>query len=777
MDERLIAADPREVRRFMARAFLATPSISTEQGEIRLAPHQVEAASRLLDLLGACSGAVLADATGLGKTYVAIAIARVMGPTVVVAPAALRGMWRESLERCGVVARIDSYEALSRGPPLVSSRPALLVLDEAHHARNPRARRYAAIADLAWGTRVLLLSATTIHNRGRDLRALVALFLGSRAFGMIDDELRGVMVQRTPRSLGSVNESLPVIGAPRWLDIPGDGDTLRTIRALPPAVPVADGGSAHALLQLGLIRAWTSSHATLRAMLKRRLRRAAALSVALDSGRLPDRRELGSWPVVDGAIQLGFPELVSGTNSVADVMATRERLDRHVDGVRLILAALDGAKGAGDEARTRLLSSIRDRHRGTPIVAFTQFADTAESMFRAVVHQGGVALVSGRGARIASGSVNVDEIVRRFDTVEPFRTTSAMPLYLLIATDVLSEGLSLRRAGVIVHLDLPWTMARLEQRVGRLRRLGSRHQRIAVYAIGPPIGARELATIVRALQRKSRLASNISGTEELHSSLPLFGTRLSRATSAIARRAEPGAMEELRRALSAWEKGTNAVHDPRRPDSRHVALGLVAKGTNHRLVAVTDNDVSARPSDVLRAVQVLSAGGDNGVRPDFPALQSVDAATAAIAKWLDEERGREMARPATDTPSPAHVAILRALQECLTSAPRAERAALVRRVDDCRQLVIDARGIGAEFAMARLVGGAQPLNLGALEQLLTSRALSHAAARGTTVLRAVLAYDADRMLAARAGSGCTPSAASTPIVPEASALFPACDTR
>src|SRR6188508_865965 len=142
MDERLIAADPREVRRYMARAFLATRFISTEQGEIRLAPHQVEAASRLLDLLGACSGAVLADATGLGKTYVAVAIARVMGPTVVVAPAALRGMWRESLERCGVVARIDSYEALSRSPPpLVSLRPALLVLDEAHHARNPRARR------------------------------------------------------------------------------------------------------------------------------------------------------------------------------------------------------------------------------------------------------------------------------------------------------------------------------------------------------------------------------------------------------------------------------------------------------------------------------------------------------------------------------------------------------------------------------------------------------------------------------------------------------------
>ena len=160
MDERLSEADPREVRRFMARAFLSTPSISTEQGEIRLAPHQVEAASRLLDLLGAFGGAVLADATGLGKTYAAIAVARLMAPALIVAPASLRGMWRESLGRTGVAAQVESYEALSRKPCCRTEPPALLVLDEAHHARNPRARRYAALADLAWGAKALLLTAT-----------------------------------------------------------------------------------------------------------------------------------------------------------------------------------------------------------------------------------------------------------------------------------------------------------------------------------------------------------------------------------------------------------------------------------------------------------------------------------------------------------------------------------------------------------------------------------------------------------------------------------------
>ena len=109
MDERLIAADPRLVRQRMAEAYLAGPAVTAEQGAIRLAPHQVDAASRVLALLDEWGGAVLADATGLGQTFVAIAIARVMQPAVVIAPAALRRMWDDSLGRAGVVATVQTY--------------------------------------------------------------------------------------------------------------------------------------------------------------------------------------------------------------------------------------------------------------------------------------------------------------------------------------------------------------------------------------------------------------------------------------------------------------------------------------------------------------------------------------------------------------------------------------------------------------------------------------------------------------------------------------------
>ena len=737
MDERLIAADPRLVKQRMAKAYLAGPAITAEQGAIRLAPHQTDAASRLLALLDEWGGAVLADVTGLGKTYVAIAVARVIQPALVVAPAALRPMWHDSLGRAGVVAGFETYERLSRGEASVA-RPALLVLDEAHHARNPRAKRYATLADLAWGARVLLLTATPIHNRARDLRALVALFLGSRATTIEEDELRRMMVRRVSMSSIRPESRLPIIREPQWLSVRGDPETLRAIRELPPALPAVDGGAAHALLLLGLIRAWASSQAALRLTLRRRLRRATAFAAALESGCIPDRQELASWPVVEDAVQLGFPELMKG-NGGFDVVSLRAVLDRHTLGVRSILDTLKG--NSADDQRIRLLTAVRERHRPIPVVAFSQFADTATATFRACVHQGGAALVSGSGARIATGATAVDDIVRGFDTIERGRT-SAMPLELLIATDVLSEGLSLRRAGVLVHLDLPWTLARLEQRVGRLRRLGSAHQQIIVYAIGPPVDSRELMPVVRALQRKARLTSSVVGREELESAMPLFGDRLKRATLEVGRRGDSSATEELRMLLSAWAAGASSSERSGGPGRACLAL-LTASG-RPRLVAVNERGVSESVADVLQVVKDLSREAVNRYAPGDALRDCVVAQVDSIVRWLDERRASDLARPATDAPSTVHATVLRALQEIPGNATRADRPALTTRIARCRELVIAARGIGAELALSRLIEPNSPLDLSALEQLLELRVVLAANPNEMPTLSALLCEDPER---------------------------------
>ena len=52
---------------------------------------------------------------------------------------------------------------------------------------------------------------------------------------------------------------------------------------------------------------------------------------------------------------------------------------------------------------------------------------------------------------------------------------------LLIGTDAASEGLNLQRLGTLINLDLPWTPSRLEQRKGRIQRIGQRRDVVDVY--------------------------------------------------------------------------------------------------------------------------------------------------------------------------------------------------------------------------------------------------------------------------------------------------------
>ena len=52
---------------------------------------------------------------------------------------------------------------------------------------------------------------------------------------------------------------------------------------------------------------------------------------------------------------------------------------------------------------------------------------------------------------------------------------------LLLGTDAASEGLNLQRLGTLINLDLPWNPTRLEQRKGRIQRIGQINDTVYVY--------------------------------------------------------------------------------------------------------------------------------------------------------------------------------------------------------------------------------------------------------------------------------------------------------
>jgi superfamily II DNA/RNA helicase len=54
-------------------------------------------------------------------------------------------------------------------------------------------------------------------------------------------------------------------------------------------------------------------------------------------------------------------------------------------------------------------------------------------------------------------------------------------LKLVLGTDAASEGLNLQRLGTLINLDLPWNPTRLEQRKGRIQRIGQLRDTVYVY--------------------------------------------------------------------------------------------------------------------------------------------------------------------------------------------------------------------------------------------------------------------------------------------------------
>ncbi len=519
-------------------------------GAVTLLPHQHDAVMRLRAILKSTHIALLADDVGLGKTYTALAIAREYPHARVIAPAGLLPMWRNAIARttCHHV-RLESLQRFSRvGVSAPFTSGTLVIFDEAHHLRTPTTKRYAAVSQRVTGCDVLLMSATPVHNSPRDLRALLALGLGGGAARLSRALLASVIVRRVDGAMRPrATEEPPII-------IPEQPDVLNAILALPAPLPAHDGAVAGALIRLGLLRAWCSSDAALRHALRRRLLRGEALRHALAAGRHPTTAELRSWLVGEHEVQLAFPELLATHTPETEPLL--ELLDMHLKAVGRLLRLLQ-MPSAADASRAQALRDIVAKHPDQPVVAFTQFAETVRAVSRALGDIAGVGAMTGSRAWIASGPITRSEALAQFAPAAQGKPPppAHQRIRLLLATDLLAEGVNLQDAGVVVHLDLPWTETVRQQRVGRCVRVGSPHAHVAVYQLKPHSGAAHVLQLLRRLRRKARIAARLVGAQ--------------RTGHASARRPSAAdAMSRLRALLLTW------ADDGSRPSQSTTAPGL-----------------------------------------------------------------------------------------------------------------------------------------------------------------------------------------------------------
>lgn len=147
-----------------------------------LLDFQVEAISLAAHYLHRRGGVLLGDVVGLGKTLMAIAVARIFQEfnddnTLVICPPKLVPMWQWHLAQyriAGAAMSLGSVDDLERLP-----RYRLVIIDESHNLRNREGKRYAAIRTYIErnDSRVLLLTATPYNKQYTDLSNQLRLFL------------------------------------------------------------------------------------------------------------------------------------------------------------------------------------------------------------------------------------------------------------------------------------------------------------------------------------------------------------------------------------------------------------------------------------------------------------------------------------------------------------------------------------------------------------------------------------------------------------------------
>ena len=108
--------------------------------------------------------------------------------------------------------------------------------------------------------------------------------------------------------------------------------------------------------------------------------------------------------------------------------------------------------------------------RRDSVLVFTQYTDTMDYLRDKLRHVYGaqVACYSGRGGELWDGKAWVGTSKENIKTA--FR--ERQDIKILLCTESASEGLNLQTCGVLINFDLPWNPMRVEQRIGRIDRIG-----------------------------------------------------------------------------------------------------------------------------------------------------------------------------------------------------------------------------------------------------------------------------------------------------------------
>lgn len=418
--------------------------------------HQLDTARRALrDMRGR---ALLADEVGLGKTIEAgiimkELIERGLAQTILVlTPASLTEQWREELESkfresftvldaaadwtavTGAsagrwIVSLDTAKQANRAEHLLERDYDLLIVDEAHKLKNRSTVAWRFVNQIR-KRYVLMLTATPVQNDLTELYSLVTIL--------------------SPGHLGTVR------GFRRQYFDQSDGRQPRNAPAL------------RRLLNDVMIRNQRS-----KVTVHLPARRAAVYHLNLSEPELDLYRQVTQY-IRDEFEQEGNSkhlrlvlltlqrELCSSPQAVAGTLQKLVADTQYPEATRRRLAAfLALAQSIGESRKLSAVREILERFPGKFLI-FTEYRHTLEQIV-SQLRAWDIATVAFHGGM---------NVFQKEDAVRAF----AKDARVLVSTESGAEGRNLQFCHQLINYDLPWNPMRVEQRIGRLHRLGQRHE-------------------------------------------------------------------------------------------------------------------------------------------------------------------------------------------------------------------------------------------------------------------------------------------------------------
>jgi superfamily II DNA or RNA helicase len=350
---------------------------------------------------------------------------------------------------------------------LVSASWDLVIIDEAHRmgGSTEQVARYKLGAALAEASPYLLLLSATPHQGKTDQFTRLMQLMDRDSFpdeSSVSHERVRPFVIRTEKRATIDAEGQPLfkprvtrLYAVAWED--RHGAQQRLYAAVTDYVRHGYNKAMAAkqrhigFLMILMQRLVTSSTAAIRATLERRQ---ALLDQPQIQASLFETPDLEEWPELDGQTQVDIALQAEGWELEKSEVDTLLTLARETEAQ---------ATDAKAEALVELIYKLQQEENdpALKVLVFTEFVPTQQMLAE---------FLTSRGFSVATLNGGMD-----LDARTQAQQIFAQDVRVLVSTDAGGEGLNLQFCHVIVNFDMPWNPMRVEQRIGRVDRIGQPH--------------------------------------------------------------------------------------------------------------------------------------------------------------------------------------------------------------------------------------------------------------------------------------------------------------